>query len=63
MDHPTGLYRGKYADDNYLKDHPTNPHRGKNADSNGLTDHLLLVDCVTIILKTIPLTLHPSFTC
>ena len=38
MDHPTGLYRGKNADDNDLTDHPTNPHLGKNADSNGLID-------------------------
>ena len=38
MDHPTGLYHGKNADDNDFTDHPINPHRGKNADSNSLTD-------------------------
>jgi hypothetical protein len=38
MDHPSRLYCGKNADDNYLKDHPTNPHREKYTDNNGFTD-------------------------
>jgi len=27
MDHPTGLYRGKNADDNDFTDHSTNPEK------------------------------------
>ncbi|KAG6740090.1 hypothetical protein POTOM_057727 [Populus tomentosa] len=62
MDHPTSLYHGKIADDNYLKD-DTNPLCGKNADSNGLTDssntafifYLLIVTALSIFLSLLSL--------